>query len=320
MPINIRDHLNQTLWADVKDESSFPAKRPLLAHYTSVQVLEKVLINNEMWFSNPLYMNDWEELQYGMNSGAREFRSSDHLINALDSKESHTKLVAYFDQLFHDFDTNHAIDTYVLCFTEHEAADNDGTLSMWRGYGERGSGVAMVIDTAKFGSITDSPLILSNVHYASQAQRLDWIDKKLAQLAQILRAYPASNENLYYAAHAWIERLKIFSLFTKHDGFREEREWRVVYMNERDDGKKLAGMLSYLITPRGVEPKLKLRLGDLPSAVSQAISIESITNRIILGPSLSTVLAANSVRKMLSLMGKDALTDRVVESSIPFRP
>lgn len=41
------------------------------------------------------------------------------------------------------------------------------------------------------------------------------------------------------------ERLKLFALFTKHDGFKEEKEWRVVYLSERDTGKKLRSMLGY---------------------------------------------------------------------------
>jgi hypothetical protein len=191
---------------------------------------------------------------------------------------------------------------------------------MWRGYGARGGGVALVIDTSKLGAIEQSPLVLADVHYASHAERLTWIDEKLARLADILRQHPQTDENLFYAAHYWIERLKLFSLFTKHDGFSEEQEWRVVYMSERDKNKALSGMLSYLITPRGVEPKLKLRLTAIPGVMDASVSIEHLTARIILGPTISTNLAANSVRRMVALQGTPALAERVVASSIPYRP
>jgi hypothetical protein len=46
------------LWADLQEFDSFPTKRPLVAHYTSISVLEAILRNNEIWFSNPLLMND----------------------------------------------------------------------------------------------------------------------------------------------------------------------------------------------------------------------------------------------------------------------
>ena len=39
---------------------------PLLAHYTSIDVIEKILRSEEIWFSNPLFMNDLEEMRFGM--------------------------------------------------------------------------------------------------------------------------------------------------------------------------------------------------------------------------------------------------------------
>jgi hypothetical protein len=318
--MSISEELDQALWADLRSETSFPTCRPLLAHYTSVDVLEKILVHNEMWFSNPLYMNDWEELEYGMNIGATEFRVSAHISDACASPETHQKLVGEFDRLFRDFDTKHAIDTYVLCFSEHSKDNDDGLLSMWRGYGAGGAGVALIIDTSKMRSIEQSSLILRPVRYMSHVERASWVDEKLFVLAEIIRAHPMTEDNLRYVAYYWIERLKLFSLFTKHNGFSEEREWRVVYMSERDKERNLAGMLGYLITARGVEPKLKLKLSEIPGIGDSSISIEALTDRIILGPSISTVMARTSICRMLELNGKTSLTKQLVESSIPYRP
>ena len=48
-------------------------KRPsLLAHYTSLEVLEKIM-TNEIWFSNPLFMNDLQEVRFGMGEGLKAF-------------------------------------------------------------------------------------------------------------------------------------------------------------------------------------------------------------------------------------------------------
>jgi hypothetical protein len=46
------------LFADLRTADTFPTKRPLLAHYTSISVLEAMLRNDEVWLSNPLFMND----------------------------------------------------------------------------------------------------------------------------------------------------------------------------------------------------------------------------------------------------------------------
>jgi hypothetical protein len=47
--------------------------KPWLAHYTSIELAEKILRDEEVWFSNPLFMNDLEELRFGMCSKADEF-------------------------------------------------------------------------------------------------------------------------------------------------------------------------------------------------------------------------------------------------------
>lgn len=202
------------LWADIQAGHNYPTVRPLLAHYTSITTLEKMLPTEEIWLSNPLHMNDWEELRFGMNAGASEFRSHHALITACETAENHAALIASFDQLFNAFDSEHAMNTYVLCLTEHQPENNDGLLSMWRGYGANGGGVAVVFDTAKLKFVEHSPFIVSKVEYADQSARLKWIED----------------------------------------------------------------------------------------------------------PSISTVLAANSVRRMLELNGQNSLASKVVASSIPFRP
>ncbi len=57
------------LWDDLRPEDAFNVKKPLLAHYTTVQTLERILTTNEVWFSNPLFMNDLEEVRFGLLEG-----------------------------------------------------------------------------------------------------------------------------------------------------------------------------------------------------------------------------------------------------------
>lgn len=315
----INNQLQEAMWNDLHNEKSFPEARPLLAHYTSIATLEQVMANDEIWFSNPLYMNDWEELRFGMNEGAAEFRVNDKLREACKSESNHSKLVYYFDHLFHEFDSKHAFNTYVLCLTEHAPTDNDGVLSMWRGYGDSASGVAIVFDTGKIEANESSPLIISKVEYGTTDDRRGWIKNKINDVAEIIWAHELTDQMLFDAAYFWIERLKIFSLFSKHSGFTEENEWRVVYMSERDKSEAFKSMLSYAITARGAEPKLKLKIKPLDGIFSVDLSLEKLIDRIILGPTTSTVLAANSIKRVLIQKNKPALAEKVKPSTIPFR-
>jgi hypothetical protein len=78
-------------------------------------------------------------------------------------------------------------------------------------------------------------------------------------------------------------------------------------------------MLGYAITNRGVEPKLRLNVAPQPKTFSADLSLERIVAKIILGPSLSSVLAKLAVLRLLEVNGRTALAKRVVASTIPFR-
>ena len=143
----INNLVHKTLWDDYDDILEFPNQTPLLAHYTSIQNFDYIVEGEEIWFSNPLNMNDLDELVFGMNQGAAEFRGNEALIEACGNEKIFGQLLHYFDHYFNQFDTNHVLDTYVSCFSRHDEEDFDGDLSMWRGYGANGDGVALVIDT-----------------------------------------------------------------------------------------------------------------------------------------------------------------------------
>lgn len=308
----------QVLWDDFIEENEFPNCKPLLAHYTSIKNFDRIVEGEEVWFSNPLNMNDLEELRFGMNQGAAEFRNNNELREACSNQETHSKLLYYFDHHFNHFDDNHVLDTYVMCFSEHDANDYDGALSMWRGYGSNGEGVAFVIDTEKIVENGESPLILSKVHYLTKEERENWIAQKIKNLAQALNGAEQSDDSLNSLAWFWLERLKVFSLFTKHRGFSDEKEWRFVYLNDRDVQKSYQSMFGYNISDKGMEPKLKLKIDKIPDAKSP-LSLEILVDRIILGPSISSELSIRSVIRMLELKKKIELAKKVHTSSIPFR-
>ncbi|BBM03963.1 DUF2971 domain-containing protein [Microbulbifer sp. GL-2] len=313
--------IKKLLWDDLNDGLNYPEKRPLLAHYTSIDTLEKILKKNELWLSNPLYMNDYTELSFGMGQGYRLFTQSKELHQAFEVQSQYDHLLASFQRLFIRYTEDHVFNTYLTCFSEHCVDDNDGRLSMWRGYGDSGKGAALVIDSAKINFHESSPLIVSRVEYQTTHDRINWLEKKISAIADWIknRVEPLSNNELEKIAYIWLERLKIFSLLTKHSGFNEEREWRIIYMSDRDPEEKLSKMLSYIINGNGIEPKLKLNPEPLYEVIGDNRLIANLTDRIIIGPSISTKFTAKSICRMLQHLNHDQLVEKVKPSTIPYR-
>lgn len=309
----------QPLWADLRPEDTFVAKRPLLAHYTTVQTLEKILANNEIWLSNPLFMNDIDEVRFGVIQGNEMVLARQELVDACKTPERAQQFKNAFAHFFNQFANEHIFDTYVFCLSDHQRDDDDGRLSMWRGYGANGNGVAIVFDTAQLTSLGSSPLIIAKVSYETNDARLGWLQNTMASFEALLASANIPDEKLYLAAHALFERIKIFALFSKHRGFIEEQEWRVVYLPDRDKEQKLHSMFHYWIGPRGVEPKLRFKVQPIAGFTADDLSLDKITDRIILGPSISSPLARASMDRMLNILNQPELKSKLRISTIPFR-
>jgi hypothetical protein len=300
-------------------------ERPLLAHYTSLDVLEKIVKHDEVWFSNPLFMNDLQEMRFGMLEGLNVFQrySSDpSFIAASGSAERARILSHYFNYYFSQFDINHVLDVYVFCLSQHEPANTDGLLSMWRGYGGQGDGAALIFNTDFISFNPNSPLLIAKVNYASESDRLAWISNQFQTCMKVLAAHALNipDEKLYIVAHQMFELMKLYSLTSKHPGFSEEREWRIIYLPDRDKNKIMADRFGYIVGKNGIQPKLKFKIQPLPIDPGATWTFENILNQIILGPSLSSQLACKAVCRMLELNNKPQFKTKVSVSSIPLRP
>lgn len=310
-----QETLESVLWSDLQPEPP-SGELPLLAHYTAIKTLEKIAQTGEIWFSNPLYMNDVDELRYGMNLGLHAVRSHAGLREACPPAHYNALLDA-FDELFSTFDNDSAFDVYVFSCSEHDdRIGDDGLLSMWRGYGGDGNGVAIVFDLSPL-LVARTPLLIRKVQYLSYEESEAWMDARLQRFALALQRAGGPVSDMKQAAAALFERIKLFALFTKHRGFHEEREWRVVYLRERDLHDVLTQQLHYTIGPRGIEPKLRFTTDALGGPQNGPL-LREMVRRVILGPVLSTPLALRSVQRMLEIY-QPAWADRVTRSSTPYR-
>ena len=299
-----------------------PQEPLLLAHYTSVQVVEQILKNEELWFANPLYMNDLEEMRLGIAIGAELFPQ--FAQQAAETQDRIGRLVQAFNHYITHLATIAAIDTYVFCLSEHPLDNIDGLLPMWREYGSKGNGAALVFNTQKIHYQPQHPVIIVKVIYATFQQRVNELKARPSDWACITRDAKLEDDRLYLAAYAAFNFVKSFALTTKHPGFLEEKEWRAIYLPERDPQGYFKDCLDYFVGPRGVEPKFKFKFAmpRTPNDPSAPIpgNLSDILAFIILGPTVSSPLARAAFIRMLERTGKGEFSDRVFSSTIPLRP
>lgn len=307
------------LYSDLEQENEFPEVSPLLCHYTSMQNLENILAGEEVWLSNPLYMNDLEEVRFGVNTGFDLVMKDDGIRSALGSDERAERFFNTFAESYDEYAREHVLDLYVMCFSIHEDDDQDGRLSMWRGYGQNGKGAAVVFDTSKVKAMENSPLALAPVHYASVEDRIARFDVKIQEVAHFLENNRVPLEYVHATAQALFQRICLYAVFSKHIGFKEENEWRLVYLKDRDLGNALHPYFSYLNGSDGIQPKLKLPMGAIPGVISDEFRLSDVVHSIIIGPSASSPLTQASIKRMLTARNKPELIERLRMSSIPFR-
>ena len=264
-------------------------------------------------------MNDIQEVGFGIDQSNQLVMNSQEIAAACGSLERAQLFRQAFASCLNEFTHKHVLNTYVFCTSEHDRNDNDGLLSMWRGYGANGNGVAIVFDTAQFNVVQGSPLIIAKVHYETTEARIAWLQQLIAKFAGLLARANVPDDKLLLPAYALFARVQLFALFTKHRGFQEEQEWRMAYMPERDAQKRLEPMFHYSIGSRGVEPKLKFKVQPIEGLTAADLSLTKITERIILGPTISSPMARAGIMRMLDVHHHPDLKPKLRASSIPFR-
>ncbi len=141
----------------------------------------------------------------------------------------------------------------------------------------------------------------------------------LRQFCKILDSQKLEQINLWDATDRLFDRVRLFALFTKHIGFKEEEEWRLVYIPEEDRLNKYKGMIDYYLGQFGLEPKLKLDLDVLPTNDPTKKFLEQVVKKLIVGPSISSSHSLDLIKRMAKKCGHEYLETKFVASEIPFR-
>ena len=261
-------------------------------------------------------MNDYMEVQHGINCVVKTFHGEKFgkkFQAALDNlfQGAAREIAQRFDNWTPNFRSN----TYLVCVSEHEdSEDTLGRLSMWRAY-SGSTGVALVLNGDPFlGDAVEFKAYTSPVTYHDDVgfeAVLGQVAGNIERNSDFLKSL--GRESLINIVFMM---LRFLTISTKHPGFSEEKEWRVIY-SPADDSPYLEKELQVI---NGVPQTIyKIPLKDIPAIGLTGMEIPSLIHRVIIGPTQHPIAVRKAfVTALLNAEVADA-EKRVWVSQIPLR-
>lgn len=276
-----------------------------------------IVSRQKVWLRNVLFMNDFSEVSFGIESVVSYFGGvqSDVFWSKVDelTKGRATQIKGTFDSWVPDLRTR----TYVCCLSEHgDREDSYGRLSMWRGYGSA-TGVGIVINPDPLYAHTDALAAYTYpVLYVAEAD----IPELFGSItASIIGAEDVLKNESPEEIEAWIlDLLLSLPFYLKHPGFSEEREWRIVHRPTYSPSTRLEPRMESV---NGFPQRIyELPLKDVPEEGLVGLEPKDLVNRLIIGPTEHPVALYHAFVDLLSEAGVEEASSKVFVSDIPFRP
>jgi len=298
-------------------DKSAPAR---FVHYTTAESAIKIIETKRIWMRNTVCMADYREVQHGHDLLLRLFgKDTAHqkqFIACLDECSPGVALeaISLFDRNWEATRSN----TFIACLSEHQ--DNEdwhGRLSMWRAFGANPTRVALIIGIPWYSGASETlRLVFSPVAYFTEQQVAD----NLAAVVRNIRSDTAFlrtvDRNILFATV--YSMLIAAATCLKHDGFREEKEWRAIYSPVAIGASPLIEQSIEVIggVPQRVQ---KIPLDAEKSSDVAGLDFATIFDRLIIGPSQFPLPMYDAFVEKLTKAGVSDAGKRVVASSIPIR-
>lgn len=286
------------------------------AYYTTADVAVSILSKRQFWMRNTRVMNDFLEVAHGYEClhAARDSELGKQFDYNLDT--CFPGLAAEVNALFNAWIPGIKLDTYITCVSAHQVSEDSlGRLSMWRAYGGK-TGVALVVKSPGiFDTASNSGIFVSPVGYFTPEQFK-------AQFSRVIHNIGANIDRLRQLGR---ESLKgyIFTVFrsavlcTKHPGFAEEQEWRIIsspsmYPSPLTD----VDVEVVRGTPQRV---LKLNLRNRPELNITGLDLDEILDQIIIGPCDFPDITYTAFHQLLTDLHIPQPEAIITKSEIPLR-
>jgi hypothetical protein len=288
------------------------------AHYTSAESALRMIESKRVWMRNTTCMSDYREVQHGFGIIKNFFAAKankDAFVAVLDVCTPGAALEAF--KLFDQWWQATQLDTYIACMSEHDSSeDRHGRLSMWRAFGGNTARVAIVFKIPRYsvgaGALN---LIFSPVAYLTESEAHTEIHKATANINENLDFLRTVDRNVIVGTIFNMLVMDVVCL--KHEGFREEREWRTIYAPHRwpsrliESSTEVVSGIPQFVYKVPLDATVDPALKDLDFAL--------VFDRVIIGPSPYPWVMYEAFVSALTKAGVSEPGKRVFASNIPIR-
>lgn len=292
----------------------------LLAHYTSAENAIKILNSAEFWLRSARCMNDYSEIQHGINLLRRCFR--------LNNSQRLIRLYSIFDRIslgsakiavdkFDSWIPSLPDRIFIGCFSLFDPADILGRLSMWRAYSANGSGVALVMNSATFleGDEGIISAIAVPVSYFTDTEFEQHVDASLQALECNIESLTQLSSDLIETTVFWW--LVALAAGLKHPGFVEEKEVRIVYIPIMGRSPVINESVEVV---RGIPQQVqKILLKHDPANGLVQANVSDLVQTVLVGPTEFPTVVADAFAATLAAKGVIEASARIKVSNIPLR-
>jgi hypothetical protein len=296
-------------------EADIREKRTRFVYYTSAEVATQIIRKREIWMRKSSCMNDYSEMHHGWECLIASW-------NGIEGNRLHSVLNSNFPGLFQELEKdvnglNQFIrfHTYLTCVSEHkDSEDQLGRLSMWRAYGAN-AGVALVFNPSLFLQPNDFVKAYSSpVAYCDRLKFAEEFRKVIDNIESEIDFLKEKGREL---VKNYLFRVLAYAVIcTKHPGFAEEVEWRIIHCPWWEQSSHLIRAVEVI---KGVpQPVYKVPLKNVPGQL-EGIEIPELLDRIIIGPTRDPQPSWEAFRDLLAEVGVTEPEKKVSLSNIPLR-
>lgn len=288
------------------------------AHYTTAEAALNIIRTKRIWMRNTTCMVDYREVQHGFDI-LRDYFSPERIKQFADALDKSVPGAAV--EAINRFDgwwqNNLSLNLFVACVSEHSSKEDvHGRLSMWRAFGSGSTRVAIVIRIPRFSEAgTALRLSFSPVAYLTR-------EEFNSVMAEVLSNIYKEQEFLRSVDPALVVNFIFMMLLSgvaclKHEGFREELEWRAIYAPQLWPSTLMETGIEVL---NGVPQHVhKIPMDRAVAPDLSTLDLAHCFDRLIIGPSSYPWAIANAFTEELRRAGVVDPHLKIVASGIPIR-